>query len=402
MKKHYGWVICAGGVLLHFCACGLVTNGLAVLLPFIKSEVGLTNTQTSMIITIRCLVSMLAMMVADAYYRKLSLRLGTSIALLFFSAGSLLFSLAGSALMCYLAAALMGIAYALGGLIPISILVRNWFQDRRSTVAAICACGSGVSAMISPPILISLVEKTGLYAAVTVAAGFVAFCSVIVFLILRDTPAVMGLEPYQEDGHQKKQKESRQFMDSDLSHWELMLLMLAMLMVGSSGTPSISNLSLHYISAGYSSIQTASAISIYGVVLIAGKFLFGVGSDRFGTYRVNYVYIGCWILALFATAAVNGASIPLLYLTALLHGIGSPVGTVGITIWVGELTSPQQYARNIQRSQMFFSMGSLLMMPFTGIIADITGSYAPTYVLFGCMITITLIIVQFIYRRHRH
>jgi len=344
---------------------------------------------------------MLAMTVADVYYRKLSLRLGTSIAVLFFSAGSLLFSLADSALMCYLAAALMGIAYALGGMIPISILIRNWFQDRRSTVTAICACGAGLSAMISPPILISLAEKTGLHAAVTAAAGFAAVCAVIVFLILRDTPAAMRLEPYQEDGYQQKKKEPHQFLDSDLAHWELMLLMLAMLLVGSSGTPSISNLSLHYISSGYNSIQVASAISLYGIVLTAGKFLFGVGSDRFGTYRVNYVYTGCWMLALFATAAVNGTSIPLLYLTALLHGIGSPVGTVGITIWTGELTSPQQYARNIQWTQMLFSMGSLLMMPFSGIIADITGSYAPSYVLFGCMITITLIIVQSIYRRHR-
>ena len=63
MKRiHYGWAVCAAATGLLFITMGTVSNGFSVYLPFIMAERGLTNAQTSSLVTLRCLVSFFAML----------------------------------------------------------------------------------------------------------------------------------------------------------------------------------------------------------------------------------------------------------------------------------------------------------------------------------------------------
>ena len=77
---HYGWVVCITCTLLLFITMGTVSNGFSVYLPYIMDERGLTHAQTSSLVTLRCLTAFLAMLVIGWYYKKVSLRLGVSIA----------------------------------------------------------------------------------------------------------------------------------------------------------------------------------------------------------------------------------------------------------------------------------------------------------------------------------
>ena len=81
MKKlHYGWVVCITCTLLLFITMGTVSNGFSVYLPYIMDQRGLTHAQTSSLVTLRCLTAFLAMLTIGWYYKKMSLRLGVSIA----------------------------------------------------------------------------------------------------------------------------------------------------------------------------------------------------------------------------------------------------------------------------------------------------------------------------------
>jgi sugar phosphate permease len=382
----------------------MVTIAFSIYLPYIKTEVGLSNTETSMINTIRYLTTMLVMMGAGKYYGKLSLRLGTSVSCLFLAGSCIVFSRASSAMMCYVAAILMGITYALGTMIPISILVKNWFVHRRSTAMGIAACGSSLSTLIAPPIITLFVDAYGLQKMFIVETAFILMVVVILFLVLRDFPSDMGLAPYQEDGYEEKREKTQSHtLDSDMSKRDIFLLMSAMFLVGVEGPPSSTHLALHLREVNYTGMQVAAATSLIGIVMAAGKFMYGVTSDRFGTYRVNYVYMSSWILAMYMSVVLPGPwPRPLLYTMAIFKGVGSAVGQVGSTLWVVDLSPPQDYSRNIQRSQTLFSLGALLGGPFPGIIADITGTYTFAYVLFVILLVVNLIVIQPLYRRHRH
>lgn len=79
-KIHYGWVICVTCTLLLFVTMGTVSNGFSIYLPYIMAERGLTHAQTSSLVTLRCLVAFVAMLLIGGYYRKVSLRVGTGLA----------------------------------------------------------------------------------------------------------------------------------------------------------------------------------------------------------------------------------------------------------------------------------------------------------------------------------
>ena len=81
LKFHYAWAVCFATMLLVFCNIGLSSNILAVYLPFIE-ERGITGTQGSSLVTVRCVFSFISTFFVAAYYEKLSLRAGAALATL--------------------------------------------------------------------------------------------------------------------------------------------------------------------------------------------------------------------------------------------------------------------------------------------------------------------------------
>ena len=94
MKKlHYSWYVCLGCALILFCTSGLTINAFTIYQPYILGN-GLTNAQSSGIITVRSLFCLLSMFLSAPFYRRLPLRTGISLACLLTAAGFFLFGLA--------------------------------------------------------------------------------------------------------------------------------------------------------------------------------------------------------------------------------------------------------------------------------------------------------------------
>lgn len=402
LKKIYPWIVCGVGILLYFCTCGMTTVGFSAYLPYLKDSLDLSSTETSVITTIRCLSSMIAMMFSDTYYKKFSLRKGMFIACALLPIAYIIFGNANSVLWCYFAAVILGISYAFGTMIPLALLIRQWFISFQATALSITACGSGISTAIMPPIIAVLLDAFGLKWAFYASAIASFIVAIILVLVIRDNPSQLQMQPYYKEGskdNSKKADAKKKLHNHDLSKKEAAFFIFAILMVGCSGTPYTHHLSLHYTTVGYTAMQAAAALSFYGIVLTCSKVLFGICSDRFGTYRVNYMFFGAWIGASFITSLLTG-SMGLLYLTALLNGIGIPLGTIGVTVWSGDLSSEEQYAKRLKFSQTVFQLGSLVGTVIPGIIADVTGSYAPTYFVFAVMLVTEMMIIQALYRRY--
>ena len=113
-KIHYGWVICVTCTLLLFVTMGTVSNGFSIYLPYIMAERGLTHAQTSSLVTLRCLVAFVAMLLIGGYYRKVSLRVGTGLAVCCAGLAFWLYSAAETYPLFCVGAAVSGISYGLG------------------------------------------------------------------------------------------------------------------------------------------------------------------------------------------------------------------------------------------------------------------------------------------------
>ena len=194
-KMHYGWVICITCTLLLFVNMGTVSNGFSFYLPYIMEEKGLTNAQTSSLVTLRCAVSFLSMLVIGFYYQKVSIRVGTTIAAAAAGVSFLLNSAAVAYPLFCVGAASSGVGSGLGSMIPVSILINRWFYQHRALALSICASGSGIATIVLPPVTTALVENLSMATTFRIGAGAIFLLAAVIFLALRNQPADKGLLP---------------------------------------------------------------------------------------------------------------------------------------------------------------------------------------------------------------
>ena len=147
-RPHYAWIICLGGALSLFAVMGMGINVFSVYQPYIIQLNGFSNAQGSWITTTRSLFILAALLTVNQLCARLGLRLVMTLGVVLLSLSCFCFGLAASFFTYCLAAALTGLGYCYGGMVPLSLIISRWFRDRRSLALGLAAAGSGVSTIL--------------------------------------------------------------------------------------------------------------------------------------------------------------------------------------------------------------------------------------------------------------
>ena len=401
-RIHYAWVICGAGMLLMLCNMGLCSNIFAVYLPFIKSS-GLTGTQGSSIISIRCVLSFLCSFPVTALYGKISLRKGATAATCLGALSSVIFSVGGSPMVYYLAAAVAGAAYGFGTIIPVSLLMSNWFAERRGLALGICSAGTGIATVIFAPLITAGVLKYGLQTVYLAQAAFMLLCAVAVFCAIRETPEEKGLQPFGKNSTAEKADVSDETVGRDFTipvgMW--ILLGLMMLFSGGSGQAASSHISILATTAGYSHETVGMVTSLYGLAMIFGKFAFGGIADAVSVKKASVLFMFAYIFGCLMSLTLNGNAVFCAVVFAIVLGAGCAFFNVGFPLWASELSSRNENRETLRRFQILYSAGGIVFTPIPGMIADRTGEYKSSYLLLGLLIAATVGILLHAYRKRR-
>lgn len=394
-KFHYAWIICTACTLLVICNMGLCSNILSVYLPFLK-ENGLTSEQGSAVLSIRCVSSFLVVFLVPWYYGRFSLRTGGVIATFFGAAAAFVFSSGSSVGICYLAAILAGIAYGLGAVIPTSLLISNWFLKNRGLAMGISSAGTGLATIVFPPILTSLIQKTGLRSAFIFQAVFIIVCALLAFILLKDSPALKGQKPYGIGESDEKIRTHSGERDLSVAGWVIMVIVV--LSAGGCGLASCGHLAVLATTGGYTVETVALITSIYGTMLMISKFLFGGIADRIGTKTSSMLFFMIFAAGCLFALCLDGTSVFRAAFMAGALGFGSPVFAVGIPLWAVDLSTAYSYPRTLKWFQILYSGGGILFNLIPGFISGRTGEYVSSYVFFAVMIVISLVLLFTAYR----
>ena len=103
-----------------FVCVGLVSNAFSICLPFIIKVHGFSNTQISLLATMKSVTSLLVMFAADRYYGRLGLKKESHWQCCLCLALIFIYGISSTPLLYCAASALSGISYAMGGMIPAS------------------------------------------------------------------------------------------------------------------------------------------------------------------------------------------------------------------------------------------------------------------------------------------
>lgn len=238
-----------------------------------------------MVLTVRGIVSFLAMLFAGVFYRKLGLRLGMAASLMLAAVAFLFFVVGnGRPVIYYMAGAVGGIAYAYGVMLPASMLLKNWFNKSRGFAFSIASAGTALTSLIGAPILQRMINGFGLYTTFLAEAGFLFLVAVLIFCIVREKPETMGLKPYGGDIFiPDRGIKTKDVPTIPLNRGWIYAVFVAALLLNFGASPASAHLSLNFTTVGLDSMSAAKAISLYGAGLLFFKLIYGKTVDRVGS-----------------------------------------------------------------------------------------------------------------------
>ena len=367
----------------------------------LRLVLGFTGTQTSMILTVRSIAAFVVALFADKYFGLLGVKKGMIVAMIAGVVSFFIFSVAGLNLaLYYVAAVVAGVAYSYGMMMPSSMLLKKWFNQSRGTAISLAGCGTGLVSIIFAPLVQSTVDRFGLKASFYLQGGFIALVAVILAVLVVEDPAQKGLEPY--GGRDFVAVGRAKKGDSSLSKKSVLLLAFATMLVGFTSSPASAHYSVTFTTEGFDAMTVAKIISIYGVVLVASKFIFGRVVDKIGARKSTVIYgtlCTLAILMIFLTRFFR--SVTWVTVTMVVVAVGVVIQTLGYPNWVSDLDS-KNYDHTLVRCQQGYQLGALVGSPLPGLIADATGTYTWAYLMFAVCTLIYVLIVLGIYASRKN
>ena len=406
-RIHYAWAVCFSCALMFFCTCGLSCNVFGVYSPFIKADHGFTNAQISLIGTFRSAFQMVAITLAARYYKRLKLRSGMLIAGFTCCLGYVVYGLANTFPMYLAGSAVVGFGYGLGGMVPISMVLERWFYKDRTLAVSMASAASGLATLGVPSLITFLIRKFGTSCAFFLEAGMMCvlvFCS---FLIVRDNPGDKSIHAF---GYEEKKAYEAAVSAVPkpkkvpvISGANVILVYVMVLLGCSFNSAGFGSLSMLGNTSGFDPETVALALSASGTLLMVGKLVFGIMSEKITLYKTSLIYGALGIVSTTALCFSAKLGSGFFLFSCGVYGFALTMLSVGLVAWTGDWFPPSDLTEMARRFQLAYSIGSLVNSLIPGIMADrCGGSYIPFYGFAAVCHVVVMIILVFTYKSVRY
>src|SRR6188768_515960 len=193
---HYAWIIAAITFLVLIVTSGVRATPGVLMVP-LETEFGWSRTAISAAIAINIalygLIGPFAASLMDRYgLRRIVL---AAIALLSLSV-ALTTQMRTQWQLTLLWGVLVGSGTGVTALVLAAVIANRWFDERRGLVLGILSAANATGQLVFLPLLAGLVETSGWRTAALTVSGAAALLFVVVWLLMRDHPSDVGLEPY--------------------------------------------------------------------------------------------------------------------------------------------------------------------------------------------------------------
>ena len=195
-EMHYGWVIVGAVFLIMAAAWGIVYNCSSLFIDPISDELGFSRSQINATMTIRAACQMGVSLFAGKIFKRFDIKGVMKVASIVLVVSFFTFSFAVSLWSFYLITFISSISITLIAIIPLSIIISNWFDEKKGTALGIAFMGSGVGGMIFSSLTGIWIEAYGwrvAYQILALSMGVIIIPSI--FFIIKLYPREKGLQP---------------------------------------------------------------------------------------------------------------------------------------------------------------------------------------------------------------
>jgi MFS family permease len=295
--------------------------------------------------------------------------------------------------------ALMMLGLNLLGPLTTSTLLARWFSRKRGMVLGLAAIGTSVGGFVFPPVIQWLIDAYEWRDALRILALGCLILTIPAVMLVVNSPKDRGLgaDGVALDADAPLVLPEAITFKSLLADRNFWLIALVMSLLFSAYTGVLSNLVPLALNKGLSAEQGAFLISILAVAGIAGKIGFGTIADRVDL-RLGYAAsIVCVIIALLLFATTSSFSTFMLASGFMGFATGGMLPVWGAILAI--LFGAANYGRVMGMMSPVIMPLTLVGAPLAGYIFDVTGGYAPAFVLFAGGLVLALIALPFIRMR---
>jgi MFS family permease len=279
-----------------------------------------------------------------------------------------------------------------GSYIPLTSTVARWFIERRGIMTGIVLCGSGIGALIGPPIATRLISTYHWRASYLIMAGAVLVVVTLAAHFLRRDPTQMGQVPYGESGgKQRPDPGPRGFSLKEAVDTRQFYIFSAMLFCfGFSMFALMVHIVPHATELGFSALTAANIPATIGGLIIVGRLLLGRAADRFGNrpiFILGFVLMSAAVLWL-----VTAKEIWTLYLFGAAFGLATGgMGTAQPPL-VADLFGLRSHGLILAITGCGFTMGAAAGPFVAGYLFDLAGNYREAFLVCTALSIIGLIL----------
>ncbi|MGD9559211.1 MAG: MFS transporter [Oscillospiraceae bacterium] len=294
-----------------------------------------------------------------------------------------------------------GVAVAFAGLMPISILISNWFGKRMlGRVWSFVVMGTGIGSMIFSPIAGAIIENLG-WRHAYVLFGLLAIPIIPLVAVNYVThPQDKGLARIGDvvDGDKVLDLDNGGIPAKRAVRTGMFwLLIFAIFMMDAAVESWMVNGTAYLTDFGFDMVWVSFLLSIVSVGITLGKLLLGFLCDKFSP-KIGMLVGGVLLISGYLLALAVGRVALLAYPMALVLGAGLSVTLVTTQLMTRDLFGNKAYVVLAGFSQSALSTGALLGPSLASLVFEFTGSYAPAWLAACACMATAIVLIFFAYK----
>lgn len=379
-RPFYGWYIVAASFLIMFCSIGIVNNCSGLYIKPVCQDMGFSRGAMAVNMTILAACQMVVALFGGKIFVKFNVRSIMRVSSITLGAAYFCYSFINSLPMYYLLSVVVG--FSMGGIaaMPLSLLIGNWFRQKRGFAIGMAFMGSGIGGMLFSPLAGRLITTVGWRSTYRVL-GLVALGVLVpvCWLVIRTKPADLGLLPYGQSSQGGAEAFDHRGMTVQQAlhtgrFWALCLVTA----VGNISLCALNqNVTPHLSDQGYSLTTAANISAVMLGGLACGKMLLGWLYDKLGPRLATLLANCCTVLG------VTGAlfcRFPAMILAIILgFSLGNAFGSVANPIIVQSMYGRKNYSGILGIVTACNNLAGVFTPVMIGSVYDHFGSYSPAF-----------------------
>jgi predicted MFS family arabinose efflux permease len=378
---YYGWYLVALCFVVNFLVLGLATHSFTVYMKPLEETFAWSRKAISAAMAFATLAMALAAPSIGRLIDRVGARVVMALGAGVLGVSALLLSRTESLWHFYVLYAIAGVGQGAATVIPISVVISNWFHAKRGRALGIVMTGTGLGAIVIVPLTTWMVVHWGWRTAFFVGGCIILSVIPLNLLFIRTSPAEKGLMP---DGGIVAEGEAEDLEGITVreavrttSFWLIGTMMLLSAFVGMG---ILFHLMPYLTDIGHSAGTAALVIALYGGFTVVGKILIGLVVDRRGVRPAVVLTYGMILAGVLLLMGSKGFVIACAF--AVIYGFAAGAPLVINPALAAACVGLRHFGAIFGVLTLISTFGVAAGAFFTGAVYDAAKSYIPVFALF--------------------